>query len=171
MHYDAKRGIWRWRVTSQGRRTGKGSIAGCLNSNGYRYIMVNGKVYKSSRLAWFYIRGYFTENQVDHENRVRDDDRWCNLREVSHQCNIRNRKDNKNNTSGVKGVYWNKQTGKWRARVMVDGKLKSLGYHDDFTEAVVHRLAAEQCLDWEGCDSNSPAFQYMQNYLIGGKNG
>lgn len=163
LHYDARRGVWRWRV---GRGTaGKGGIAGTLYHTGYRLIQVNGKRYNSSRLAWFYIRGYLPEHEVDHINRNPSDDRWCNLREASRQCNIRNRGMFKNNTSGVKGVSWCKQTGKWQAYIAVSGKLKHLGRHADFTEAVAHRLATEQCLGWEGCESSSPAFQYIQNYL------
>ena len=163
LHYDARRGVWRWRVGRSGT-AGKGSIAGYLQPNGYRYIQVNGKLYLSSRLAWFYIRGYFPEHDVDHVNRVRDDDRWGNLREVSRQCNIRNCKLSSQNTSGVKGVCWHKQHNKWHTQVRVNGKSRSVGLHDDFTEAVAHRLAAEQCLDWSGCDSSSPAFKYMEEY-------
>jgi len=163
LHYDARRGVWRWRV-SRGT-AGKGSVAGCIQSDGYRHICINGKQYKSSRLAWFYIRGYFPENQVDHINRVRDDDRWENLREVSQQCNNRNCGIRKDNASGIRGVSWYKQTGKWLVQVAVNGKRKHLGYHDDFTEAVAYRLAAEQCLDWSGCDSSSPAFKFMEEYL------
>ena len=166
LHYDAKRGVWRWRVRPA-RHVQLGSIAGSVNSNGYRHIMINGKQYKSSRLAWFYIYGYFPENQVDHINRNPSDDRWCNLREVSHQCNIRNCGMRNDNTSGIKGVSWNKRDEKWQARVAVNGKSKSLGYHADFTEAVAHRLAAEQCLDWGGCDSSSPAFRHMEEYRGG----
>jgi len=162
LHYDAKRGVWKWRV-SRGT-AGKGSIAGSANSHGYRSIKINGKLYKSYRLAWFYICGYFPEHDVDHINRVRDDDRWCNLREVSRTCNLRNTGNPCINTSGVKGVDWVKRAGKWRARIKGNGKSKSLGYHADFAEAVAHRLAAEQCLDWEGCDSSSPAFRHMEEY-------
>ena len=162
LHYDARRGVWRWRVGRSGT-AGKGGIAGTLHHTGYRYIYINGRRYNSSRLAWFYIRGYFPEHEVDHINRNPSDDRWCNLREASRQCNIRNRGMFKNNTSGVKGVHWHKQHEKWYAQIRVSGKLKHLGYHDDFTEAVAHRLAAEQCLDWSGCDSSSPAFKYMED--------
>ena len=160
--YDAKRGVFTWRVSRPPVRAG--AVAGYVNSNGYRYVWVNGKDYNASRLAFLYIRGYFPENQVDHINRVRDDDRWCNLREVSQQCNSRNTGNPCTNTSGVKGVDWVKRAGKWRARIKGNGKSKSLGYHADFTEAVAHRLAAEQCLDWGGCDSSSPAFRHMEEY-------
>lgn len=31
--------------------------------------------------------------------------------------------------------------------------------------AVCARLAGEQCLDWEGCDSNSPAYKYVKENI------
>jgi len=31
-------------------------------------------------------------------------------------------------------------------------------------EAVAHRLAGEQALEWEGCDSSSDAYKYIQAY-------
>ena len=44
-------------------------------------------------------------------------------------------------------------------------KLKNLGYYQSFNEAVCARLAGEQCLEYNIYDSNSTAFQYVQNIL------
>ena len=99
--YDAIRGVFTWRVTT-GPRAQAGAVAGTIHPSGYRYIMVNGKHYNASRLAFLYIRGYFPEHNVDHINRIRNDDRWCNLRKVSHYCNNRNTGNRKTNTSGIK---------------------------------------------------------------------
>ena len=164
LSYDAIRGVFTWRVTT-GPRAQAGAVAGTIHPSGYRYIMVNGKHYNASRLAFLYIRGYFPEHNVDHINRIRNDDRWCNLRKVSHYCNNRNTGNRKTNTSGVKGVHWYKRDQRWEAYIQADDKRKCIGRFDDFTEAVAHRLAAEQCLDWSGCDSSSPAFKHIQNYL------
>ncbi len=46
-------------------------------------------------------------------------------------------------------------------------KMRHLGCFSDFIDAVAARLAGEQCVDWNGCDENSPAYLYMQNYLKG----
>lgn len=54
---------------------------------------------------------------------------------------------------------------KFKAQIAVNGKVKCLGTYTDFDEAVCTRLAAEQCLDWSGCDSNSPAYIYVQTLL------
>jgi hypothetical protein len=41
----------------------------------------------------------------------------------------------RNNTSGVVGVYWNKEMGKWQAQAMIEGKVKYLGYYTCKIEA------------------------------------
>ena len=66
------------------------------------------------------------------------------------------------NTSGVKGVYWNKDAGKWKARIAVDRQDKHLGYFEDILEAAYHRYAAEQCLGFQDCDIHSSAKQFIQ---------
>jgi hypothetical protein len=50
-----------------------------------------------------------------------------NLRICTHAQNIRNSKININNTSGFKGVYWNKQSAKWYAFIRFNNKRIHLG--------------------------------------------
>ncbi len=50
----------------------------------------------------------------------------------------------KNNTSGAKGVYKDKRSGKWRARIILQGKRTELGYFEHFSEAVEARKQAEE---------------------------
>jgi len=88
---------------------------------------------------------------------------WDNLREATQQCNQRNVGTRSDNTSGVKGVTWHKRDKQWVAQICVNKKNKSIGYYADFDDAVCARLAAEQCVDWAGCDSSSPAYQYVTN--------
>lgn len=152
---------------STNRSARLGDVAGCLNSDRYFVTRVDGKQYYNHRLIWLWVEGYFPEHEIDHENRVRSDNWWGNLREASRQCQTRNSCTPANNTSGVKGVYWNKRDQKWLAQIMVDGHLKYLGPYSSFEEAVCARLAAEQCLDWAGCDSESPAFKYMRDKIQG----
>lgn len=49
-----------------------------------------------------------------------------------------------NNSSGVKGVQFMPQRGKWRAYIGFQGKQISLGYFDSFDDAVQARKAGEQ---------------------------
>ena len=71
--------------------------------------------------------------QVDHINRNGLDNRRENLRLCSHSQNQINRPQQKNNTSGYKGVYLFKK--KWRACIKIKGKLLYLGYFSDKKEA------------------------------------
>lgn len=147
-----------------------GDVAGALNGEGYNMIKIDGKTYKRSRLIWLYHNGYIPEGMIDHINKIRDDDRIENLREIGPRCNCRNNTLRKDNRTGVKGVIFHKATNMWMANVRVNNKSIYLGVFNCFDEAVLHRLAAEQCLDWDGCESNSSAFQYaLNNDLISKK--
>lgn len=163
LDYDPDTGVFRWRVTKSGVRAGK--RAGYNHPDGYRYIRVDRVSYQEHRIVWLYIHGYFPENDVDHIDRVRDNNRADNLREVSRQCNLRNSKTSCANTSGVCGVHWEKRLRKWGARIAVNGKNKRLGIYDDYEDAVCARLAAEQCIGWSECDSNSGAYRYIYDPL------
>jgi len=47
-----------------------------------------------------------------------------------------NRKINKNNKSGFKGVYWHKRTNKWAATIRTNNKAMHLGVYEEKEEAV-----------------------------------
>jgi hypothetical protein len=138
---------------------------GCKHHRGYIVMGVDGVWFLAHRLAWLYCYGYLPENGIDHINRDQADNRIKNLREVSQSCNIRNTGVYINNTSGVKGVHFNKASEKWRVQISVNKKQRHLGFSSDFFEAVCIRLAAEQCLNWSKCDSNSSAYRYVKKNI------
>lgn len=72
---------------------------------------------------------------VDHINGNPLDNRRANLRICSQSENMRNRPAPKSNTSGFKGVYFHRKSGKWHARIMVNYKHVSLGYHETAEQA------------------------------------
>ena len=57
---------------------------------------------------------------------------------------IRNMTLSAANTSGVRGVYLEKKTGHWRARIKFQGKIYSLGTYITFEEAVKARRRGEE---------------------------
>lgn len=67
---------------------------------------------------------------VDHINGDRSDNRHTNLRLVTQHVNMQSAsvKLNANNTSGYRGVFWNKRVCKWQARAKVNGKQYLIGY-------------------------------------------
>jgi hypothetical protein len=142
LDYNPNTGLFTWRVAFNSRST-IGSIAGSY-SNGYRVIRINRKNYHAHRLAWLYTHGQFPQNQLDHINRIRDDNRINNLREVTNAQNHQNRNLGANNISGVCGVNWHKRDKKWRAYIKLNGKDIHLGQYDDMKDAIVARKQAEQ---------------------------
>jgi len=109
----------------------EGSIAGGRHHSGYWHIRIDRKKYNRSRLAFLYMEGYTPEYEIDHINRVKDDDRWVNLRHVTHRCNMQNKEVNVNNTSGVMGIYWHKDRRKWQVTYLD----KYFGLYRDFSRA------------------------------------
>jgi hypothetical protein len=67
---------------------------------------------------------------VDHINGDGLDNTRSNLRQATNAENLHNRGPQSNNTSGYKGVYWNKQAGKWHAQIRAHRKAHFLGHHD-----------------------------------------
>ncbi len=160
LDYNPDNGLFTWKVGNN-RRVKIGDIAG-TNSNGYITIAINNKQYKAHRLAWLYMEGYLPENKVDHINRVKDDNRWVNLRIVSDQCSVRNRGEFKNNKSGVTGVCWGKNANKWYSQIKVNYKLIYLGYFENINDAVLTRWNAEVKYNFSNCNSTSSAYNYLK---------
>lgn len=82
---------------------------------------------------------------VDHVNGNGLDNRKSNLRKCNHSQNMKNQTRHKNNKSGYKGVYWNKQKNKWAATIKVEGKSVHLGYFADKDwAAIAYNKAAQK---------------------------
>jgi len=118
--------------------------AGGISSYGYRRIIIDGKEHKAHRLAWLYTHGVFPEDQIDHINGVRHDNRIYNLRTVTNAENHRNRKKRCTNTSGVTGVSWFKLNKSWGAYINANEKRVFLGLFKDLISAVAARKSAER---------------------------
>ena len=127
--YNSETGVFTWKV-SPARQVFSGDIAGTKRKDGYIQIKVKNELILSHRLVWIYMYGYLPK-YIDHINGQRDDNRIINIREVSNQQNSLNSKISKNNTSGIKGVYWDKSRNKWTVRLSIDGKCKFFKRFDD----------------------------------------
>ncbi|NLB79300.1 MAG: Fis family transcriptional regulator [Clostridiaceae bacterium] len=74
---------------------------------------------------------------IDHISRDRLDNRKINLRHVSQQQNVLNRGISKNNSTGYKGVYFDKQRKKYVAEIMCGGRKHHLGRFDTAKKAAI----------------------------------
>lgn len=81
--------------------------------------------------------------EVDHINGIRHDNRKSNLRICEHYQNIINSKTRTDNTSGKRGVYWDKSRSKWMVSITVNNTYKYIGRYDTFEDAVKAREEAE----------------------------
>ena len=163
LHYDPETGKWTWLI-AKAPNAKVGDIAGYINGHGYRYIKIDDKQYKSSRLAWLYQEGYFPEYDIDHKDRVKNNDVWKNLRHATRSCNMKNIGIRSNNTSGITGVYRRKDGNKWAAYIGARENKINLGNFTNFTDAVRARYEAEKKYNYLSCQTNSPAFNYLEHY-------
>ena len=108
----------------------------------YSFSLSNGYVQYSSRTDGLnckrlhrIIMNCPDDKMIDHINMNKLDNRRENLRICTHQQNQHNRTKQSNNTSGFKGVSFNKEKQKFEARIGIDGKSKFLGYFDTAEKA------------------------------------
>lgn len=114
------------------------------DSNGYLIIKVGGRYLPQHRVAWKLMTGEWPQAEVDHINRNRADNRWCNLREASKAQNAQNRAVHSNNRLRVRGVRQRKSDGLFEPRIMNKGKAIYLGVYSTIEEAMAARKEAEQ---------------------------
>jgi hypothetical protein len=147
LHYSVITGDFYWLKPRQ--RVKVGSVAGGLHPNGYRYIRVIMKKYRTHRLAWFWVTGEWPQDVIDHINGIKDANYWLNLREATHSQNCCNTVLKSTNTSGYKGVKWYKKHKKWAAQITINKKRKHLGLFESIEKAYAERLKAEKELHGE----------------------
>ena len=141
-HYDKDTGIVTRNVYTSSRSK-IGDVVGSFDKyHGYLRVNINHKSYRIHRIIFLWMNGDFPKHQVDHINQIRTDNRWVNLREVTHKDNLRNLSLRGTNTSGFNGVNWNKATSKWLSYIRVDGKLIRLGLYESIIDAVAARISA-----------------------------
>ncbi|MBU9404016.1 HNH endonuclease [Burkholderia multivorans] len=101
------------------------------NGKGYLIVRVNGHNRRVHRLVWEMHYSVDAPPVVDHENRVRDDNRIANLRAATLCGNNQNAMRKSGSTCQYRGVRFERHVGKYRAQITVGGKYINLGLHAD----------------------------------------
>jgi hypothetical protein len=141
LSYDPDTGLFTWLVQLSPKAPA-GTIAGCMHHTGYIQIRLYGLIYRAHRLAWFYMTGQWPENNIDHKNITRHDNRWDNLREATPVINGHNQHLNgRKSTTGLLGVKT--QHGKFQAHIKAGGKNIHLGTFSSAESAQAAYLKAK----------------------------
>ena len=91
---------------------------------------------RCSRIIMLLNNGFLTNGKVtDHINNNTLDNSSKNIREATISENCRNSKLRKNNTSGIKGISWDKKRNKWEVKLYVNYKKIHIGYFLSLEEA------------------------------------
>lgn len=129
LDYNSATGVFTWRVRLSNRGL-VGSPAGELKLSGYILIGIDGQRYRAHRLAVLHVTGEWPQKQVDHRDTIRSHNWWSNLRQATNGQNAQNGRMHRDNTSGFKGVTYDRRVKKWEARIFVTGRRIFLGVFD-----------------------------------------
>ena len=142
-YYDAESGMLIWRF-GNGRNVKPWQQVKSKNGHGYYSAKINNKTYLAHRLIWLYVYGKFPDKYIDHKNRIRNDNRLCNLRDVNTTDNAQNISLPSHNKSGHIGVSWIKSHNCWTVFVKVNKKNKWLGFYKNLNDAIAARKNGEK---------------------------
>lgn len=127
------------------RFSGKEALT--TKKDGYKdgSLKINGEIFRfrSHILAWFLYYGEWPKEEIDHKNRKRADNRISNLRDVSRTINNSNLSKRVDNTSGAKGVSWNKEVSKWHVYINLNKIRLFSEFVEDYDLAVMLREELE----------------------------
>ena len=126
-NYNADTGVISYKVNS-GFKVRVGNVCKYISPDGYiqisRKFQGKARKYQGHRLAWILKTGKAPPECIDHINRLRTDNRWCNLRGATRGQNILNGKTRRDNSHGMRGISWQKNCSRWCARVQLNGVVR-----------------------------------------------
>lgn len=137
-----------------------GKVAGAIDDRGYGSVGIrhNDKIvgYLVHRLVWFYHHGYLPP-EVDHKNGKPSDNRIENLRAACRRGNTRNVRIGLQNTSGYKGISFERDRQKWRACIKYEGRSIHIGRYETPERAAAAYDVVARRLHGEFAALNFPA--------------
>ncbi len=130
--FDYKDGRLYWRVCVG--RSVVAALVGQKQNRGYLAVNIGYKKYLVHRIIFLWHHGYFPK-ELDHIDGNRSNHNIENLRPSTSSENNYNMGMRSDNTSGVKGVSWNKARRKWHAYVAINRRRVFSVYYDTLTQA------------------------------------
>ena len=154
LNYDPITGLFTWRQKPSDRIVVGATASNICKRHRYVRIGLYGKRYMAHRLAWFYMTGSWPENDIDHRNGKRADNRLANLRPATKRLNNENqrrpRSDNKTGFLGVSPNQTPNAAKPFAAFIKYQGKVRNLGNFATAEQAHQAYLTAKR-QHHEGC--------------------
>lgn len=145
LDYDAQSGRLTWRAKPNNRIV-IGTGAGRVGRNGYIVVRLDGLNYHAHRIVWLMVHGIWPNDEIDHINGQRSDNRLSNLRDVDHARNLQNRRcADRDSASGVLGA--SPRGKRFLAQRRINGKHLYLGMFATAAEAHAAYVAANSTPD------------------------
>lgn len=152
VRYSRATGQFTWRF-NRGPKSLKGDPAGHEEPSGYLKIFIDGRQYSAGRLAWLYVHGALPNLPVGFRDGNARNRRLSNLRLSTRSQLIAHSKLRRDNKAGLKGVSFERTTGRWMATISKNKQQFYLGLfptkeraHAAYV-AAAHRLHGEFARD------------------------
>lgn len=154
LSYDKDTGVFMRKIPV--RNCPAGVPLECKDGSGAIRIMLDGVRFLAHRLAWVYVHDEWPEDEIDHKNLNRADNRISNLRKADRSQNQRNIPMISSNTSGHKGVSWEKSSGRWKACVQHRGRIH-IQYFSEKDDAAEFAAFIREITHGEFCNNRIDA--------------
>ena len=137
--YDPDTGTLSWKVS---RGCVKAGTPITSQSKGYLQVMINKQNHKAHRVIWLLVHGQWPNEELDHRDGNRSNNRLNNLRPATSAQNKMNKACRDDSAAGLKGAFQDKRDGRWCSRITVGGKYIHLGRFATAEEAHAAYAAA-----------------------------
>lgn len=112
---------------------------------GYYYSYVGERLVTTHRVVWALHNGDPGNFDIDHIDRDKKNNKIGNLRLATRSQNNENMvAQANNNSSGMRGITFDKSRGKWAASLKWNGRYVLSGRYDTLEEAIAARKRAEE---------------------------
>jgi hypothetical protein len=146
IHYDPTTGVFTNKVDRGAFFAGERAGSRRPDKMGYLKISLRCDRIYLHRLAWFYVHGVWPNGDIDHIDGVKSNNAISNLRVATRSENTCNKGPTRRNTTGYKGVSYDKRRKKYVAHIKKDYRSIGLGRYDTAQEAYAAYCSAARAL-------------------------
>jgi hypothetical protein len=135
--------IWNSKKGIKGAKPGQARIHYSGTGKAYLRLGFAAKHIYAHRIIWVWMTGEQPQT-IDHIDGNGLNNKWDNLRSVTQAENVRNARKHTSTKSGMTGVTFRKESGRWRVRIGINNKVSTVGTFKNLDEAIQARDAAYQ---------------------------